>query len=191
MARTADEDRHTPAPFRTRLPPLARPGIPRSPPTGIGAGRSCRPRLAANHQHLALARPHILEQPIERLALAAPAVQEPPSNAIGIGRRHAGSRASCRKRVSAHRAPLVVEAAPADNLTTAAWESRRVAPHVAVCDPGLRIDDAVEHPREVDDKPAVDRALPGGVDRQLPPVTSTFLPFRPGSAELRSATATG
>jgi hypothetical protein len=55
---------------------------------------------------------------------------------------------------------------PADNLAAgAAWESRRVAPHVGLSDPGLRIDHAVEHPRAVDDKPAVDRALPGGVDR--------------------------
>jgi hypothetical protein len=166
MARTADEDRHTPAQFRTQLRTLARPGIPRSPPTGTGAGRSCRPRLAANHPHLALARPHILEPPIERLALAGPAVQESPNNAVGLGRRHPGRRASGRERVSGHRASVVVEAAPADHLAGGAtWESKRVVPHVGLSDPSLRIDHSVEHPREVDDKPAVDHALPGGVDR--------------------------
>jgi hypothetical protein len=81
-----------------------------------------------------------------------------------------GSGPPARRRLDRRRPRRIrawqLRSRPADHFATgAAWESMRAAPHVGLSDPGLRIDHAVEHPREVDDKPAVDRALPGGVDR--------------------------
>jgi hypothetical protein len=48
------------------------------------------PRLAAQDQHLTLARPHARQQPIQRLALAAPATQPSPE----VTTRHQHRRGS-------------------------------------------------------------------------------------------------
>ena len=79
-ARTADAARRTPAPSRTRRPPPARRGSPRRCSTQIVQQRGLAdPGLAAQDQHPALAGPHVGQQLIQRLALAAPPAKARPS----------------------------------------------------------------------------------------------------------------